>query len=264
VTVAPASDGPVARRAGEFEAGFGHLSDLTKGPVFVCQAGGSPQAATGRIRFVPCPAGRPITHVIHDLHPVADGGEVWTIEAQDVLAIASLMRTGQWSPDRLVSLTGPRARAPRVIRLNIGADLGEIARRERTDGPAATITRAGTDRYWRDADWLGVRDRAVSLDSRRQGVTSDRKAIGWLSRIMGAATPRPVVPISALDRLLPPGIYPIPLLRALSVGDLETAKRLGCLALLEEDMDPLTAACGTGIDYGRLLRTALDQIEAGL
>ena len=51
------------------------------------------------------------------------------------------------------------------------------------------------------------------------------------------------------------------LLRALSVGDSETAARLGCRDLLEEDMDLLSYAAGGEQDFGALLRHTLDLLE---
>ncbi|MBK8439867.1 MAG: hypothetical protein IPL38_10360 [Rhodobacter sp.] len=47
-------------------------------------------------------------------------------------------------------------------------------------------------------------------------------------------------------------------MRALAVGDVETAERLGCLELLEDDLALLSHLCPSGSDYGMLLRRTLD------
>jgi Na+-transporting NADH:ubiquinone oxidoreductase subunit A len=52
-------------------------------------------------------------------------------------------------------------------------------------------------------------------------------------------------------------------LRALSVGDLETARRLGCLELLEEDVSLLSYVCPSKVNYAPLLRSVLDSIKDG-
>jgi Na+-transporting NADH:ubiquinone oxidoreductase subunit A len=70
-----------------------------------------------------------------------------------------------------------------------------------------------------------------------------------------------LIPSEALEELAPPGIYPVPLLRALQVGDAERARELGALELVEEDLAPLSLACQSGCDYGALLRAVLDQLE---
>ncbi len=51
------------------------------------------------------------------------------------------------------------------------------------------------------------------------------------------------------------------LLRALSIGDVEQAEKLGCLELEEEDLGLCTFVCPCKVDYGPLLRATLDRIE---
>lgn len=72
----------------------------------------------------------------------------------------------------------------------------------------------------------------------------------------------PIVPVPALAASLPLGMRTIPLLRALQIGDADTARRLGCLDLVEEDMRAASAICASGADYGLLLRRVLDELEA--
>jgi Na+-transporting NADH:ubiquinone oxidoreductase subunit A len=72
-----------------------------------------------------------------------------------------------------------------------------------------------------------------------------------------------LIPGDRLEQVAPPGIYPVPLMRALQLGDAERARELGALELVEEDVAPLTHACISNNDYGLLLRNVLDQLEAG-
>jgi Na+-transporting NADH:ubiquinone oxidoreductase subunit A len=60
---------------------------------------------------------------------------------------------------------------------------------------------------------------------------------------------------------MPLDILPVPLLRALAVGDTELAKDLGCLELEEEDLALCSFVCPGKQDYGALLRAALSRIE---
>jgi Na+-transporting NADH:ubiquinone oxidoreductase subunit A len=59
----------------------------------------------------------------------------------------------------------------------------------------------------------------------------------------------------------PPGILPVPLLRALLVGDADRARQLGALELVEEDLMLLSYVCPSKTDYGLLLRKVLDQLH---
>ncbi len=70
------------------------------------------------------------------------------------------------------------------------------------------------------------------------------------------------MPRDSLDRALPSAAPAVPLMRALQLRDSQTAERLGCLDLLEDDMAVLTRSCTSGADYGRLLRRVLDDLEA--
>jgi len=72
---------------------------------------------------------------------------------------------------------------------------------------------------------------------------------------------RAMVPIGLYERVMPMDILPTFLLRSLAAGDLERSEALGCLELEEEDLALCTFVCPGKIDYGRLLRQALTQIE---
>jgi Na+-transporting NADH:ubiquinone oxidoreductase subunit A len=60
---------------------------------------------------------------------------------------------------------------------------------------------------------------------------------------------------------MPLDILPTQLLRALLVGDTDTAQGLGCLELDEEDLALCSFVCPGKIDYGALLRVCLERIE---
>ena len=75
------------------------------------------------------------------------------------------------------------------------------------------------------------------------------------------AVPGATQPSEAFERLFPFDLLPVPLMRALAVGDIETVERLGGLELLEEDLALLTWRCPSGTDYGQLLRGVLDTLH---
>ena len=69
-----------------------------------------------------------------------------------------------------------------------------------------------------------------------------------------------LIPNGVHERVAPPGIMPIPLLRALATGDVELARQLGALGLLEEDLALLSHVDGAGTDYGAMLRSVLTEL----
>jgi Na+-transporting NADH:ubiquinone oxidoreductase subunit A len=70
-----------------------------------------------------------------------------------------------------------------------------------------------------------------------------------------------MVPVDAFERVVPMDILPIPLLRALLVGDTDQAQALGCLELDVEDLALCSFVCPGKNDYGAVLNINLDQIE---
>jgi Na+-transporting NADH:ubiquinone oxidoreductase subunit A len=73
--------------------------------------------------------------------------------------------------------------------------------------------------------------------------------------------PTAMVPIDAFERVIPMDILPVPLLRALLIGNSEEAVALGCLELAPEDLALCSFVCPGKNDYGAALRDNLDRIE---
>lgn len=254
-------------RTDMFRTGLKALALLTAGPVHVCQTPGADVAAGlgEQIRGSFFPAGPSSglagTH-IHRLHPVGPHRMVWSIGYQDVAAIGSLIETGIPDFSRIVSLTGPRASRPRLLRTITGASLPDLTRDEvlpARDGSAAIIL-SGSAVAGRRASWLGRYHQQITLLS---DAPARKEASGWglLARFQRPPSqPGPIVPTAALERMLGFDIPAVPFLRALSVGDAETASRLGCLELVEEDLAAVSLVCTSGADYGRMLRHVLDEL----
>jgi Na+-transporting NADH:ubiquinone oxidoreductase subunit A len=72
---------------------------------------------------------------------------------------------------------------------------------------------------------------------------------------------RAMVPIGAYEKIMPLDILPTQLLRALIVGDTETATNLGALELDEEDLALCSYVCPGKYEYGPILRDNLTRIE---
>ena len=72
---------------------------------------------------------------------------------------------------------------------------------------------------------------------------------------------RGMVPVETYERVMPLDILPTYLLRALISGDTETAQKLGCLELDEDDLALCTYVCPGKYDYGQILRENLLTIE---
>ena len=250
---------PVIDACGElFDAGVNLLSGISAAPLYVCHAPGHRIGAgdAPRVRYLPFDggysAGLPGVH-IHALSPIGlDGGEVWHLGYQDVIAIGHLLLHGSPWTQRVIALGGSAVRKPRCLRVIPGAAYDELLAGELREVPCRVL--AGSAIYGQP-----VEASTAYLDTGTRQVTvleigSDKAA---------GARPRaaPLVPGERLDRLAPPGILAVPMMRALQLGDAERARELGALELVEEDLAPLSRACVSNSDYGRLLRQVLDRLE---
>jgi Na+-transporting NADH:ubiquinone oxidoreductase subunit A len=72
---------------------------------------------------------------------------------------------------------------------------------------------------------------------------------------------RAIVPVGTYEKVVPMDIIPTYLLRSLETGDYETAEKLGCLELLEEDLSLCTFVCPGKIDHSANLRKILTTME---
>ncbi|MEN8196284.1 MAG: Na(+)-translocating NADH-quinone reductase subunit A [Pseudomonadota bacterium] len=273
----------------DFVDGLTVLSRLTEGQVFVCQAPGAdlPRCAADNVATAafagPHPAGLVGTH-IHFLDPVSASKIVWHVGYQDVIAIGKLFTTGRLWAERIVALAGPAVKRPRLIRVPLGASTGDLTRGETTQpncrvisgsvlsgrhaqGPLAylgryhnqvsVIVEGGAARP--SKRFMPRRNRAFSA----YGLTVTRRQKNSRYDLTSALNGKPtgMVPLGGFERVMPLDILPTQLLRALLVGDTDTAQALGCLELSEEDLALCAFMCPGKHDYGSLLRACLERIK---
>ncbi|MGB2220975.1 Na(+)-translocating NADH-quinone reductase subunit A [Neptunomonas phycophila] len=276
----------INEHAQAFEQGLGLLTKLTENKVFLCKAPGAaiPTAPGVTVEEFdgPHPAGNAGTH-IHHLDPVARQKFVWSINYQDVVAIGKLFTEGRLFTERLVSVAGPAAVKPAIIKTRVGAALSDLL-----DGAVASDNaRVISGSVWngRKAEgglaYLGYYANQVSI--LEEG--NVREFMGWISpgankfsvlNIFASflssgkkfdfttttnGSERAMVQVGQFERLVPMDILPTQLLRALVTGDIVSAMQLGCLELDEEDLALCTFACAGKYEYGPILRDNLTRIE---
>jgi len=277
----------IAERADDFENGLTVISRLTDGAVHLCTSSDSPisgSAAGVQVHSFtgPHPAGLAGTH-IHFIDPVSDHKTVWTVGYQDVLAIGALFTTGHIDTRRVISLAGPQVARPRLVRTRLGANLSELTAGELKDGQNRLVSgsvlsgRAASGPF----DFLGRYHVQVSvlLEGRQReffrylspgslrhsampiylSSLSKSKKFDFTTNTNGSE--RAMVPLGNYEKVMPLDILPTQLLRALIVGDTETAQKLGCLELDEEDLALCTYVCVGKYEYGPILRDNLARIE---
>ena len=277
----------IAQRSEDFTNGLQVISRLTDGKVYVNKAPGADVAigdANVEVNEFSGvhPAGLVGTH-IHHLDAVGQGKKVWHVGYQDVLAIGNLFTTGELDNRKVISLGGPEAKNPRLIRTLLGADITELTANEANDGDMRILS--GSVLQGNHAHgvhgYLGRFHNQVSI--LREG--REKELFGWIKpgvnqhsvtrayfghfspkKLFGMTTTtngsdRSMVPIGNYERIMPLDILPTLLLRDMISGDTDGAQSLGCLELDEEDLALCTYVCPGKYNYGPILRECLDQIE---
>ena len=225
------------------------------------------------------PAGLSGTHIAK-LTPCALSRVVWTIGYQDVLAIGTLFTKGVVDVERIISVSGPMVKKPRLIRVQQGACLFELFKDELKDGEARMISGgvlngrtavkgfAGLGRYVNQITAIEDGDPrelfAWTLPGFRKFSASRAVASTFLGGVFNMTTalhggPRAVFPNPAFDKIMPLDVEPTFLFKALEVGDIDKCEQLGAFELDEEDLALCTLVDYGKNDYGKTLRALLDK-----
>ncbi len=278
----------IKARANDFANGLSVISKLTAGKTYLCKAVGADVAANSAVQVAefsgPHPAGLPSTH-IHLIDPVNINKFVWHIDYQAVIAIGALFTTGKLNVERVVSLAGPTVKNPRLVKTRVGANLQDLVAGELQDVENRVIS--GSVLYGHQAagpvDFLGAN--ALQVSVLKEG--RDRELFGWIvpgtqkysamnvyvsskDRAAGRLFPlttdkngsnRAIVPVGVYESVMPLDILSTPLLKAIVVGDSDTAQLLGCLELDEEDLSLFTFVDPGKHDFAPVLRANLTKIE---
>jgi len=277
----------IGEQAEAFQAGLDVLSTLTK-TVYVTKAEDARLPAIKGDKIIeaafsgPHPAGLVGTH-IHFLDPVSAEKTVWHLNYQDTIAIGKLFTTGKLSVERVVAISGPEVKKPRLLRTRLGASINSLL----VDEIEAKDYRVISGSVWSGrrangwANFIGRYHLQVSVLAEPKS----REFMGWaapgankfsainvfvsaLNRSRKFAfntsqngSARAMVPIGNFETVMPLDVLPTQLLRALVVGDTDMAQKLGCLELDEEDLALCSFVCSGKYDYSPVLRKNLTQIE---
>jgi len=277
----------IGEQAEAFKNGLTILSRLTDGEVFVSKAPGAniPVADAVQVNEFAGkhPAGLVGTH-IHFLKPVSADKFVWHLGYQDVIALGKLFTSGELDSTRVISLAGPAAKNPRLVRTVLGANTAELTAGEvASDGELRVVsgsllmgsTAAAVHGYLgryhvqvalilegREKEFVGYMYPGPNKFSVTRAYMSHffpKKLFNMTTTTNGSE--RAMVPIGNFERVMPLDILPTMLLRDLVAGDTDTAQQLGALELDEEDLALCTFVCPGKTDYGVHLRDCLTTIE---
>ena len=183
----------------------------------------------------PHPAGNVGTQ-INALSPINKGEVVWYCYPQDVITIGNLFLTGRYDSTRIIAMTGAAMHNPHYYKTKIGADISPILDIEENSRVISGNVLTGTNIT--DDKHLCFHDSQVTVI--HEG--NQYKLFGWLLPVFKRYTDtntngdrRPYIMTGEFERVFPFDIYPMQLIKACLIKDIDQMEELGIYEVDAED-----------------------------
>ena len=196
---------------------------------------------------------------IHHLAPVNAGETVWVVNPEDVANIGALFMSGEFSAQRTVALVGSSVGNPQYYKATIGSSISALLEDNKIDnsqpnrfinGDVLTGSATSPDNYlgfynnlfsiipegnnYRMFGWLPFVDNNIPSMS--------KTSLSWLFGKRKAKVntnlngeERALVVTGEMEKVLPMDIYPMQLLKACMVQDIERMEALGIYEVVPQD-----------------------------
>ncbi len=269
----------------EFQAGIEVLSKLTEGNVHLSVDSKNPsffndvQGVSLHKVSGKHPAGNVGVH-ISKVDPVNIGEKVWVVQPQDVAVIGKLFLTGKYDPTKIIALAGSQVKDPQYYTVIQGAQIKDIVKGKLVNEKNRIISgnslsgEAVTER-----DTIGFYDNLITVLPEGDHYTF----FGWMpffgndkfsmSRtFFSFLTPnkeykldtnfngedRAMVITGEMEKVMPIDIYPMQLLKATLVGDIEKMENLGIYEVAPEDFALIDFVSSSKIEAQDIIRQGID------
>jgi len=273
-----------------FQKGLDALAKLTEGKVHLSVDGsaGVDEAFT-KAKGVelhrvsgPHPAGNVGVH-IHHFDPVGAGQTVWTLKAQDVLSIGRLFESGKFDASRIIAICGPQINDPKYYKTILGTstkklfqDLANHDQQNRyISGNVLTGEKINEDGYLGFYDYQltvipeGGEPRMFGwITPNPQKFSVHRSLVSWLqpskkyslnAEMNGEE--RPFVVTEEYEQVFPFDVYPVQLIKAIMVEDIELMEALGIYEVAPEDFALCEVVCTSKIPSQTIVRDGLEMLR---
>ena len=251
---------------------------------------GSPFAKTTGVEIHyfegPHPTGLIGTQIAY-IDPINKGETVWTLDVQDVATIGHLVSKGEYRPERTVALCGPELKTPRYYRTIDGVSVKTLNAQTGVDhsrlicGDVLSGTSIENDGflcsstnkvsvlpegdYYDFMGWLRPNVKKYSfsrtfLSGMMNRLHCGKKDFTFDTGRHGSL--RPLFVTGEFEKLVPLDIYPMQLIKACIVGDIELMERLGIYEVEPEDLALCEFADTSKTEIQSVIRQALEMIRS--
>ena len=224
--------------------------------------------------------------------PINKGETVWTVNPQDVAIIGHYFRTGEYQPERTVALCGPGVDKPQYFRLTEGIQVSSVTGGHLMPEVSKTghlriicgdvlsgisidadgFLSAGCDKisvipegdYYDFMGWLRPNFRKYSFSRTfLSGLLSSFKSqnLKYDFDTGRHGSLRPLFVTGEFEKLVPLDIYPMQLIKACIVGDIDMMEELGIYEVEPEDLALCEFADTSKTEIQAIIRNALEKIR---
>ena len=263
--MAPDNNFIIANQMEAVKAGAEALAKLTDGQVYLNVNSEETKKALEALKFSaknisvnvfqgPHPAGNVSTQ-LNVLSPINKGEVVWYCYAQDIISIGNLFLTGNYDSKRIFAFTGSEVKEPVYYATRIGADLSGLYNNISSENVRIISGNVLTGTKINGNNVLGFYDTQVSVIPEGDHY----QLFGWLApnfkkftstNTMGASLCkksrkvldtnlnggiRPLIMTGNFERVFPFDIYPMQLIKACIIKDIDQMEELGIYEIDAED-----------------------------
>lgn len=263
--LAPDNNFIVKDQMAAIKAGVEALAKLTNGMVYLNVNSSETQQALASLNISaknvtitefqgPHPAGNVSTQ-LNVLSPINKGETVWYTYAQNLIAIGNLFLNGVYDSSRVVAFTGSEVKEPMYYRTRIGADMSGLYANIATENVRIISGNVLTGKKINGENFLGYYDSQVTVIPEGDHY----QLFGWLApnfkkftstNTMGASLCkkskkvldtnlnggiRPLIMTGNFEKVFPFDIYPMQLIKACIIKDIDQMEELGIYEIDAED-----------------------------
>lgn len=287
--LAPDLDFVMQHFAEDFQTGLNVLRPLTFGKVHLSlRADGAAdifEKADGvEIHRIsgPHPAGN-VGVQIHHFDPISKGESVWCLHAQDVATIGRLFRTGHYAPEKIVAVAGAQLQQPQYYKTRTGTSVKNMLEASAMKEGRCRIISGNvlTGESIAHEGYLGFYHNEVTvipegdepefmgwISPGLQKFSMSRAYFSWLqpNKTYNLDTnthgeERPFVMTGQYEKVFPMDIFPVQLLKAAMIEDIELMENLGIYEVVEEDFALCEFVCTSKIESQKIIRRGLDLVR---
>ena len=263
--LAPDNNFIVSGKMESIKAGVEALAKLTNGKVYLNVNSSETKKAIESLGFSaknisvnefkgPHPAGNVSTQ-LNVLSPINKGEKVWYCYAQDLISIGNLFLTGNYDSSRVVVFAGSEVKEPSYYQTRVGADMSGLYGNITSDNVRIISGNVLTGKKINGDNFLGFYDSQISVIPEGDHY----QLFGWLApnfkkftstNTMGASLCkkrnkvldtnlnggiRPLIMTGNFEKVFPFGIYPMQLIKACIIKDIDQMEELGIYEIDAED-----------------------------